>query len=167
MLPNPEQVCFRAVIMATIILLNFEASGCYVTMRECCAGLTFTATTLTSDSLLCWPTNCCATARPLLRSLQMCVALSHLGGCHTHQGATLGIIRCLQPYVILLTQGFEKAWRHLQASTHQTSHTQTKYRQKVVHSCVIIVLWSLVCTQTHLEVLVCSREQKHNTWLFI
>lgn len=78
----------------------------------------------------------------------MCVALSHLGGCHTHQGATLGIIQCLEAYVKLLTQGFEKTRRHLQTSAHQTSNTQTKYREKVEYSCVIIVLYSLVCRHT-------------------
>lgn len=78
--------------MATITLHNFEASGCYFTMRVLRRrDINSNTHAIIADpqTLVRWP---------LLRLLQMCLALSDND---THQSATFGIIRCIGAYFVL------------------------------------------------------------------
>lgn len=70
----------------------------------------------------------------------MCVALSDNS---THQGATLGIIRCLEAYVVLLTQGFERLeaicrHQHIKHCTHKHK-LQAEGRTQLCNHCSLVL----------------------------
>lgn len=90
---------------------------------EFCADVTLTAT-LTSDSHHRWPTNSRAmTTFTLAADVFSFVWQWHPPKCYFRDYPVYRGLLCTQG----LTQGFEMTWSHLQTSTHQTLHTNTKY----------------------------------------